>query len=599
MAQKQKPKPKPKDPLLNELSMLIDDIGKCPGSQSPTQEFRNALNSGFRDKRPWWISVPASAPMKLHVRLKKLGKLLKNAGYGIEFMDSKLSGETRMYISSGERGPSRVRVLKAMDEFFWLMDAPASFRNPFMNDVLSGPAKDRLLRITEQGTEDDHAKMKELNKVLNEEGYRTHYFPGISSKGGSHSILVIDAREPAESPSEKEQKISGETVPSPAKGSAEAPRQKGWKARVSKALDEYIHAIGAKPSDYKDIREDLLSGLEDGRDWKLDAFSEEPKRHHKALEKLNDALREEGYVTDYWGWDGATSTLIIKPINAEESTPGKETMNFREDGVESALEAIPSKAICKVGTKAADYSEDAWYRASVHTSKSGGKFAELRRLLGEVEFANENVRQKKFDSFFKLYSDRAFSREFLKKYALLQKKLQELQAPKRRTRQEQRKLSLEIRALEADVAGYSRWFARMHAYAGKNKEKQEMLEEATTGIWAKNHDSLLESSPSEVGLLTKLRRLALDDKQVGGIYTYLRNNLDPECEAAATIELGTGKEAERDAIALGTLLRSYPQLNLNVYTVRTVDYVSGGKPAWRVELGADWASNKKREEAAK
>jgi hypothetical protein len=47
-------------------------------------------------------------------------------------------------------------------------------------------------------------------------------------------------------------------------------------------------------------------------------------------------------------------------------------------------------------------------------------------------------------------------------------------------------------------------------------------------------------------------------------------------------------------MALGELLRNYPQLNLNVYTVRTVDYVSKEKPAWRLELGADWASSRER-----
>ncbi|MBN2121902.1 hypothetical protein JW721_02505 [Candidatus Micrarchaeota archaeon] len=417
-------------------------------------------------------------------------------------------------------------------------------------------------------------KLEKLGKLLEGEGYEISF---RGNRKGLGAILLVHApREP---------EISKETVPSPAQGDAKKKRGLEPDSPVFRALDEFIRATDGDASDYENLREQLRSGLKN--QWELELRRSDPREAHKTLEALNKALVEEGYKVDYRSEDGISTLTILF---------SEEDMKSILGGNWIARDSVPSKAICEVETKAADYSEDAWYRASVNISKTGGKFAEFRRLVGEVEFANENVRQKKFDSMFKLYSDAAFSKEFLKKYSLLQKKLKEFEALQGKTRGEQMKLSLEIRAIEADVAGYSRWVARMSAYAGKNTEKKAKLAAAQKTIWAKSHESLMNSAPSEVDLLNKLRRLSLDYKQLRSIYAYLKNNLNPECEAAATIELGTGKEAERKAMALGELLRGYPQLNLNVYTVRTIDYISEGKPAWRVELGADWATSKKREE---
>jgi hypothetical protein len=384
-------------------------------------------------------------------------------------------------------------------------------------------------------------------------------------------------------------------------------RQKKPETEVSTAANALINlleASGDKSEKFaaKRLREQMEKG------WRKKEKFLLPTKYKDEINTLVSALRNRDIDAHAWNMEAdenvskeqakknAHFILRGKGLGGFITMADPDTIRLDETVIHTGWHCVPEKR--------RGYQDGTWYKSSTPSKKARTDFDKLRELLRKPEPSAEGLRAARFNSLFKFYSNPAFSKKFQKKHSLLEKKLKEAQTPTPRTKEEQEKLSAQIRTLEADVAMYASWFAQLKTYA-EAAGAGAKLAAANEKLWAKSHFALLRCAPSELRLLSELRPLGLSGKEFSQIYAYLRSNLDlchrpgwiTEIARGQTIELGSGKEAEKKALALGAALIKYPQLLLNSYTVRVISYPhSEKKAAWRVELGTREECARGREE---
>ncbi len=401
--------------------------------------------------------------------------------------------------------------------------------------------------------------------------------------------------------------FSEEEEPAPKKSvPGRHTRKKSWPEvnKAANALINLLEASGDKSEQFAAQR--LREQMENG--WKKKEKFLLPSKYKDEINKLVSVLRKRDIDAHAWNMEAdenvseeeakknAHFILRGKGLGGFFTTADPDTIRLEETVIHTGWHCVPEKR--------RGYQDGTWYKSSTPSKKARTDFDKLRELLRKPEPSAEGLRAARFNSLFKFYSNPAFSRDFQKKHALLEKKLEQAQTPTPRTKEEQEKLSAQIRTLEADVAMYASWFAQMKTYADAAGAGAK-LAATNEKLWAKSHFALLRCAPSELRLLSELRPIGLSEKEFSQIYAYLRSNLDlcyrpgwtTEIARGQTIELGSGKEAEKKALALGAALIKYPQLLLSAYTVRVISYYHSDKEAaWRVELGTREECARGREE---
>ncbi|MBN2121683.1 hypothetical protein JW721_01320 [Candidatus Micrarchaeota archaeon] len=400
--------------------------------------------------------------------------------------------------------------------------------------------------------------------------------------------------------------FSEEEEPAPKKVPQRRIRKNPWPevTKAATALISLLEASGEKSEEFAAKR--LRGQMENG--WRKKEKFLLPSKYKDEINTLVSALRNRDIDAHAWNMEAdenvseeeakknAHFILRGKGLGGFVTMDGPDTIRLEETVIHTGWHCVPEKR--------RGYQDGTWYKSTTPSKKARTDFDKLRELLRKPEPSAEGLRTARFNSLFKFYSDPAFSREFQKKHALLEKKLEQAQTPTPRTKEEQEKLSAQIRTLEADVAMYASWFAQLKTYADAAGASTK-LAKANEKLWAKSHFALLRCAPSELRLLSELRPIGLSEKEFSQIYAYLRSNLDlcyrpgwtTEIARGQTIELGSGKEAEKKALAIGAALIKYPQLLLNAYTVRVISYYHSDKEAaWRVELGTREECARGREE---
>ncbi|MBN2121681.1 hypothetical protein JW721_01310 [Candidatus Micrarchaeota archaeon] len=310
----------------------------------------------------------------------------------------------------------------------------------------------------------------------------------------------------------------------------------------------------------------------DSSETLLTEFSIMYRGMQELLRETNSEKLPAG-ITDRFGklvplMDQVNRKLSGREANLPEVVPVKSDSSETESAPASSQEAQPARS-----------------------AKPESKVEALRTLLNKPEPASKQGRDTRFYALLGLYSDTELANKLQAKYVLLTQRLKDVSQAK--DKEEKKRLADEVRSLEADVSLYREWVLQLRTYAPSDADRAEATR-IGKALWAKRHMDMFNYSRSETALLSELRKMKLDSKLINSAYAHVQGNLDPRYNLGQTLEMGSGKAAEKKATALAATLRKYRQLMLDGSTVRVVKRYESGKEIWAVEMGSPEACARKR-----
>jgi hypothetical protein len=248
---------------------------------------------------------------------------------------------------------------------------------------------------------------------------------------------------------------------------------------------------------------------------------------------------------------------------------------------DDSIKAVPTRTVAFVSAEERAARGLESLRPKPSPIKGSSEFSRLRALLEKSEPKSASAKKARFDALFEAYSNPDLASRLTSRYFLLTKRLNEARGAK--GEEAQKRVSLEVRKMEADIALYKKLFAALKRYAPTAKDNLK-VRNMGRNLW-RRHDKLLGYMPSETALLAKLHGMGLGKQQLTPVYNYIRES-QKSSSPGCTIELGAGPDVEKNARAIASALKQYPQLMLTRERVRAVSRFSKGEMAWRIELGA-------------